>query len=118
MPRKKKSVPKRVAPKPPRPNTYERALATATKRIEKAQAEFNRCNERIAALNVEIPRLRSIINVLAQPSDIGRSTPSVARVLEVPKPMSPELAQYLAPPLDGVGSHPHNPEDDKFLPDV
>ena len=59
MKRKRKPTIKRVRRSP-----YERSLEYATARLEKAIAEENDCQQRLAALHKEIPYLQTVIRAL------------------------------------------------------
>jgi hypothetical protein len=115
MPRKKKRATAH-SPRSPRKTPYTRALETAQKRLERANIELAKYGEKLKGLSIEIPHLESVIAVLS-----GRRQEHKKDVPYIPPPVvNKDLAQYLSPSLDGVGSIPavHDPEDDKFLPDV
>ncbi len=145
----KKTKPKPKLRKPVRRvrrSPYGRALELATKRYDKAIAEYVKCQTRLAALEVEIPSLDEVKRVLEEHVNGNRSGAPMPPVnplptRESPRPPAPpvnlpsavtarvpaHLLRYITPhPSIARGSQAQGgvvptkltgDDDDKFLPD-
>lgn len=109
-----------------RANPYEITLHEATKRLEKANAERQKCEQRLVDLNIEIPRLQEVIQVterfLGKPQTVfvGFSPPprppeqrTNGSALEIPE----HLKDFMPGHNRREGGAPENLEanDDAFL---
>jgi hypothetical protein len=94
-----------------RRNPYDRALATAEKRLIKAVEEQSKCRTKLDDLNKEIPKLQEIIGVLGEKESSAKFSrisstngySNQTNSTEVPKDIEKHL-----PPIDltGIGSVP------------
>ena len=75
----KKSKPAKKIKRRVRRNPFARALETAENRLIKASAEFTKCQARITALSMEIPKLADTIRSLNQ--QLGKDTGSPSQEL-------------------------------------
>jgi hypothetical protein len=128
-----------------RRSPYGRALELATKRYEKAIAEYIKCQTRMAALEQEIPSLDEVKRVLEGHMHGGKPTAPALNPLPVresPRPpappvelpaavisrVPPHLLRYITPhPSIARGSQaqgsvvktnlPGGDDDDRFLPE-
>jgi hypothetical protein len=98
MKKLKRPLPKLRKPKRRvRRSPYGRALDLATKRHEKAVAEYTKCQLRIAALEEEMPRLEEMVRVLegyinGDRNDSPPAPPPVTSLDRIPlreKPLAP-----------------------------
>ena len=92
-----------------RRDPYDRALTAATKRLERAMKEQDRCREKNQTLADEIPRLQQIIAVLSsKPSPMSIPPPSTdpIPVPGIPGGVPAHLERYLKGMMRGAAVAP------------
>lgn len=108
-PKPKLKLPKKRASR----NPYARALATATKKYDKAFSDLERLDTKCAQLRLELPRLEQVVAVLQGYLDGGAigAAPALRRPPAAGAPLLPELGERKAsgpPPknaMDVVPAH-------------
>lgn len=97
-----------------RRTSYERALDQAKTRLERAIAEYDQCQTKIAALSKEIPTLKEIIRVLGPTEFTGAVIKAPGSVTQ------PHLNRFVSQALKTL-TEPFVPDpanEDGMLPDI
>lgn len=112
-----------------RHDPFERALLAAETRLQKALSEQSKCQQKLQALNAEIPRLQEIVGVLGkkapQPQNLALSPSRAAIARRRNSVFVQQGESAVAPPildLTGMGSVPAKavqvPELEDTLPEI